>query len=58
MEKNTMFLVFGGLQAISLGLIIFFVLQAVTTIGQDTQLWLSGMFPAFLLAVEYMIYSK
>ncbi|MBR9680160.1 MAG: hypothetical protein GOU99_03875 [Candidatus Altiarchaeota archaeon] len=58
MENNTKFWVFGGLQAISLGLIIFFVLQSVTTLGQDTQIWLSCMFPAFLLAVEHMIYSK
>lgn len=56
--ENKLFWIFGGLRAVTLGLIIFFVLQSLTTIGQDTQLVLSGLFPTFSLAVEYLIYSK
>ena len=57
-KENNIFLVFGALQAITLGLIVFFILQALNTIGKDTQVLLSVLFPTFLLAVEYMIYSK
>ena len=55
--KN-LFLVFGILQAIALGFIVFFVLNALNTIGLDTQIVLSCLFPGFLLVVEYMIYVK
>ena len=57
-KENNIFLVFGALQAITLGLIVFFVLQGLETIGKDTQIVLSVLFPIFLLIVEYMIYSK
>ncbi len=57
-KENSMFLVFGAFQAITLGLIVFFILRGLNTIGKDTQVVLSVLFPAFLLTVEYMIYSK
>ena len=57
-KENKIFLVFGAFQAITLGLIVFFILQGLNTIGKDTQVLLSVLFPAFLLTVEYMIYSK
>ena len=56
-EKN-LFLVFGLIQSSSLGFIIFFILNSLNTIGLDTQIVLSTIFPAFLLVVEYMIYVK
>lgn len=58
MKKQTLFWVFGILQAITLGLIIFFVLNSLGTIGLDTQITLSILFPLFLLMIEQMIYSK
>jgi len=57
-KQNNIFWIFGILQAITLALIIFFILQALNTIGRDTQIILSVFFPAFLLIVEYIIYSK
>jgi len=57
MEDKNLFLIFGILQAITLGLIVFFVLQT-TTIGRDTRIVLSVLFPLFLLVIEYMIYRK
>ena len=57
-KENNIFLVFGALQAITLGLIVFFILQGLNTIGKDTQIVLSVLFPIFLLIVEYMIYTK
>jgi len=57
-KENKIFLVFGAFQAITLGLIVFFILQGLNTIGKDTQVLLSVLFPAFLLTVEYMIYSR
>jgi hypothetical protein len=57
-KQNNLFWVFGVLQAITLGLIIFFLLNGVNCIGKDTQIYLSVSFPTFLLIVEYMIYSK
>jgi len=56
-EKN-LFLVFGLIQAISLGFIIYLILSSLNTIGLDTQIVLSCIFPVFLLVVEYMIYLK
>ncbi len=53
-----LFLVFGLIQSITLGLIIFFILNSLNTIGLDTQIVLSSFFPLFLLIVEYMIYLK
>jgi hypothetical protein len=57
-KENNIFLAFGAFQAITLGLIIFFVLHGLDCIGRDTQVVLSVLFPIFLLIVEYMIYSK
>jgi len=57
MTNKNVFYIFGILQAITLGLIIFFILQT-TNIGRDTNIVLSVLFPIFTLIVEYMIYSK
>jgi hypothetical protein len=57
MTNKNIFYIFGILQAITLGLIIFFILQT-TSIGRDTNIILSILFPIFTLIVEYMIYSK
>ena len=57
-RQSKIFLVFGGLEAITLGLIIFFILGGLGNIGRDTQVVLSVLFPVSLLIVEYMIYSK
>jgi len=57
MTNKNIFYIFGILQAITLGLIIFFILQT-TTIGKDTSITLSILFPIFTLIIEYMIYSK
>lgn len=55
--KN-LFLVFGIIQTLSLGFIIYFILNSLGTIGLDTQITLSCIFPVFLLITEYMIYLK
>ncbi len=55
-DKN-IFYIFGILQAIILGLIIFFML-GTTNIGKDTAITLSVLFPIFTLIIEYMIYSR
>jgi len=57
MTNKNIFYIFGILQAITLGLIIFFILQT-TNIGRDTNIVLSVLFPVLTLIVEYMIYSK
>jgi len=57
MTDNNIFYIFGILQAMTLGLIIFFILQT-TNIGRDTTILLSVLFPIFTLIVEYIIYSK
>ena len=57
MTDKNIFYIFGILQAITLGLIIFFILQT-TNIGRDTNIVLSVSFPIYTLIVEYMIYSK
>jgi len=63
MRKNNAFLLFGGLQSITLGVIIFFIFNSLnmisdSVIGIDTQILLSVLFPLFLLIVEYLIFSK
>jgi len=55
-DKN-IFYIFGILQALTLGLIVFFML-GTTSIGRDTAIILSVLFPIFTLIIEYMIYSK
>jgi hypothetical protein len=64
MEKTNLFWIFGILQSITLGIIIYLVFRSlnmiagISTIGPDTQILLSVLFPLFLLIVEYVIYSK
>ena len=53
-DKNV-FYIFGILKAAILGFIIFFLLQT-TSIGKDTSITLSVLFPIFTLIVEYIIY--
>lgn len=57
MKNKNLFLMYGIFQALTLGLIVFFLLQT-TTIGNDTRITLSILFPLFLLMTEYVIYSK
>jgi len=57
MKNQKLFCVFGILQIITLGLILFFILQT-TSIGKDTSIVLSILFPVLTLIIEYMIYSK
>ena len=40
-----LFLVFGIIQALSLGFIIYFILNSLNTIGLNTQIVLSVIFP-------------
>jgi hypothetical protein len=62
--KAKVFWIFGILQSLSLGVIIFLVFRAFNlirgerVIGLDTQILLSIAFPLFLLLVEYIIFSK
>jgi len=57
MENKNIFYIFGILQAITLGLIVFFIL-GITNIGKDTSILLSILFPLFTLIIEYIIYAK
>ncbi|MBR9703513.1 hypothetical protein GOV10_05720 [Candidatus Woesearchaeota archaeon] len=52
--KQNIFWIFGVLQALTLGAIIFLVLPA----GMDTRIVLSVLFPVCTLIIEYMIYEK
>ncbi|MBU4456705.1 MAG: hypothetical protein KKA65_04345 [Nanoarchaeota archaeon] len=54
MNKN-LFWIFGSLQAVTLGFIVFFLLGSL---GLDSRIVLSVLFPLFTLIVEYMVYSK
>ena len=54
MKKN-LFWIFGGLQAVTLGFIVFFLLGSL---GLDSRIVLSVLFPLFTLIVEFMVYSK
>ena len=62
--RTTAFWIFGILQSISMGVIIFLLFRSLNTIngsnviGLDTQSVLSIVFPLFLLLTEYVIYSK
>ena len=64
MGKKTAFFIFGILQSLTLGVIIFLIFKSLNTInevriiGLDTQILLSTLFPLFLLIVEYIVYSK
>lgn len=63
-KGKNIFWIFGILQSITLGVIIFLIFDSLSTvakfsiIGRDTQIILSILFPVFLLVVEYVIYSK
>ncbi len=63
-KEKRVFWIFGILQSITFGLIIFLIFKSLNAIagfrviGLDTQLFLSISFPLFLLIVEYLIYSK
>jgi len=57
-SSDKIFWIFGTLQAVVLGLIIFFILRALAAVGSDTRIVLSVLFPLFLLIVEYLIYTK
>jgi uncharacterized membrane protein len=58
------FWIFGVLQGISLGVIIFLMFRSLNVIkgesivGLDTRILLSIAFPVFLLFVEYTIFTK
>lgn len=62
--KRTLFFIFGILQILSLGIVIFLIFRSFNlvkgerVIGLDTQVLLSIAFPLFLLIVEYLIYSR
>jgi hypothetical protein len=56
--SDRIFWIFGILQAVTLGLIVLFILRALDAVGSDTQIVLSVLFPLFTLIVEYVIYSK
>jgi len=63
MGRKSIFWLFGGLQSITLGVIIFLIFNSLNmindgVIGVDTQVLLSVLFPLFLLIVEYQIFSK
>jgi len=62
--KSKIFWIFGILQSLSLGTIVFLLFRSLNlikgerVIGLDTQIALSIFFPLFLLMVEYIIYKK
>jgi hypothetical protein len=64
MGRKTIFWIFGIIQSLSLGTIIFIIFKSLNmisdaqVIGLDAQISLSITFPLFLLIVEYIIYSK
>mgnify|MGYP000606691186 CR=1 FL=1 len=62
--KKGLFWIFGLLQTLSLGVIIFLIFRGLNQLGEgnviglDAQLVLSIVFPIFLLLVEYLIFNK
>jgi hypothetical protein len=62
--KTAVFWIFGILQSLSLGIIVFLLFRSLSlirgdrVIGLDTQILLSIAFPLFLLLVEYAIYGR
>lgn len=62
--NTKVFWIFGILQSLSLGTIIFLLFRSLNqikgadVIGLDTRILLSVAFPFFLLIVEYVIFSK
>ena len=64
MSRKEIFWIFGILQNMTLGVIIYIVFNSLNKIGEnvvigwDTQILLSVLFPLFSLIVEYIIYSR
>lgn len=64
MIKTKVFWIFGIIQSVSLGVIIFLIFHSLNSIngediiGLDTRVILSIIFPLFVLLMEYLIYSK
>ncbi len=62
--SNNIFWIFGTLQSITLGFIIFLLFRSLNiinkapVIGLDTQIILSIAFPLFLLIVEFVLYNN
>jgi len=63
-KVRNVFLIFGVLQTLAIGLFIFLVFHGMNTIngqpliGLDSQIVLSFMVPVFIFKVEYIIFSK
>jgi len=62
--KKKLFWIFGTLQSVSLGIIIFLIFRSLNNItglngiGMDSIIVLSIGFPLFLLLTEFVIYSE
>ena len=62
--KKSLFWIFGILQSLSLGMIIFLIFRSLNNItgpngtGMDSIIVLSTGFPLFLLLTEFVIYSE
>jgi len=62
--NTKIFWIFGILQSLSLGAIVFLLFKSLnlikgeSVIGLDAQILLSISFPLFLLLVEYIIFKK
>jgi len=62
--KNQIFWILGTLQSISLGLIIFLIFHLLNkiagenSIGLDSIIVLSILFPLMLLIIEFLLYKK
>ena len=62
--NSKVFWIFGILQSLSLGIIVFLIFRSLNAIedtmviGLDTRLLLSISFPLFLLLVEYAVFAK
>lgn len=61
--RTKIFWIFGSLQSLSLGAIIFLLFRSLnlingeSVVGMDTHILLSIFFPVFLLIVEYTLYK-
>ena len=64
MKKKIIFLIFGIIQNLALGWIIYLIFQSLSkindgvVIGTDTGIILSIVFPLLTLVVEYLIYEN
>ncbi len=64
MRKKVIFLIFGIIQNLALGWIIYLLFQSLTkinseaVIGKDTSIILSIIFPLFTFVIEYLIYEN